>query len=151
MIWKLTLQEGIALSLNPNFKIVDVAYPYVARRLLNGETPVLRRRLIEVLIKDGKFQWQRLENMIAIAQSDQSFDLLPTAQLGLQYLVSEEGDFLRRQLILALTEGDRLHTEEVQRLWSLIQPQIKPSRLCDVAIGALADFSTAQVTALRKN
>lgn len=151
IIRSLVTQEGIALSLNPNFKIVDVAYPYVARRLLNGETPALRRRLIEVLIKDGKFQWHRLENMIAIAQSDRSFDLLPTAQLGLQYLVSEEGDYLRRQLILALTEGDRLHTEEVQRLWSLIQPQIKPSRLFDVAIGALADFSTAQVAALRQN
>ena len=133
IIRSLVTQEGIALSLNPEFKIVDVAYPYVARRLLNGETPALRRRLIEVLFKDGKFQWQRLENMIAIARSDRSFDLLPTAQLGLKYLLSDEGDFLRRQIILALTEDDRLHTAEVQRLWSLIQPDFKPSRLLDAA------------------
>ena len=133
IIRSLVTQEGIALSLNPEFKIVDVAYPYVARRLLNGETPALRRRLIEVLFKDGKFQWQRLENMIAIARSDRSFDLLPTAQLGLKYLLSDEGDFLRRQIILALTEDDRLHTAEVQRLWSLIQPDLKPSRLLDAA------------------
>lgn len=39
IIRSLVTQEGIALSLNPDFKIVDVAYPYVARRLLNGETP----------------------------------------------------------------------------------------------------------------
>jgi len=58
---------------------VEVAYPYVAR-LLTGETPEFRRRLLNVLFKDGKFQWQRLENLIAIARSDNSFDLLPTAQ-----------------------------------------------------------------------
>jgi predicted unusual protein kinase regulating ubiquinone biosynthesis (AarF/ABC1/UbiB family) len=149
IIRSLVTQEGIALTLNSSFKIVDVAYPYVARRLLKGETPALRRRLIDVLIKDGKFKWQRLENMLAIAQSDQTFDILPTAQLGLQYLLSEEGEFLRRQLILALTEDDRLHTEEVQRIWSLVGHHIKPARLFDVAMGAIADFSTAQVAALR--
>jgi predicted unusual protein kinase regulating ubiquinone biosynthesis (AarF/ABC1/UbiB family) len=151
IIRSLVTQEGIALSLNPNFKIVDVAYPYVSRRLLKGETPALRRRLLEVLIKDGKFQWQRLEEMIAIAQADQGFDLIPTARLGLQYLMSEEGEFLRRQIILALTEDDRLHTEEVQRLWQLVSPELKPSRLFDVALGALAEFSTAQVTALKQS
>jgi predicted unusual protein kinase regulating ubiquinone biosynthesis (AarF/ABC1/UbiB family) len=151
IIRSLVTQEGIALSLNPDFKIVDVAYPYVSRRLLKGETPALRRRLLEVLIQDGKFQWQRLENMIAIAQSDQGFDLIPTARLGLQYLMSEEGEFLRRQIILALTEDDRLHTEEVQRLWQLVSPEFKPSRLFDVALGALAEFSTAQVAALKQN
>ncbi|HAN73360.1 MAG TPA: hypothetical protein DCQ63_03005 [Planktothrix sp. UBA8402] len=141
IIRSLVTQEGIALSLNPDFKIVDVAYPYVARRLLNGETQALRRRLIEVLFKDGKFQWQRLENMIAIARSDRNFDLLPTAQLGLKYLMSDEGDFLRRQIILALTEDDRLHTAEVQRLWGLIQPDLKPSRLFDAAWGAISQLS----------
>lgn len=149
IIRSLVTQEGIALSLNPDFKIVEVAYPYVARRLLKGETPALRRRLIEVLFKDGRFQWHRLENMIAIAQADGNFDILPTAQLGLQYLLSEEGNFLRRQIVLALTEDDRLHTEEVQRLWGLIQHDLKPSRLFDAALGALTEFSTAQVAALR--
>ncbi|MEL7037263.1 MAG: AarF/ABC1/UbiB kinase family protein [Cyanobacteria bacterium J06592_8] len=150
IIRSLVTQEGIALTLNSNFKIVDVAYPYVARRLLKGETPSLRRRLLEVLIKDGKFKWNRLENMLAIAQSDQSFDILPTAQLGLQYLMSAEGEFLRRQIILALTEDDRLHTEEVQRIWGLVGHHIQPNRIFDVAMSAIADFSTAQVTALRQ-
>jgi predicted unusual protein kinase regulating ubiquinone biosynthesis (AarF/ABC1/UbiB family) len=148
IIRSLVTQEGLALTLNPNFKIVDVAYPYVAQRLLTGESPALRRRLLEVLFKDGKFQWERLENLIAIARSDQSFDLLPTAQLGLQYLVSDEGKFLRRQLIIALTEDDRLHTEEMQRLWNLIKDDLQPGRLFSAAIGALAEFSTAGTAAL---
>jgi predicted unusual protein kinase regulating ubiquinone biosynthesis (AarF/ABC1/UbiB family) len=131
-------QEGLALSLNPDFKILEVAYPYVARRMLTGETPQLRRRLLEVLFKDGKFQWQRLENMIAIARSDSNFDILPTAQLGLQFLLSEEGQFLRRQLVLALTEDNRLHTEEVQRLWNLVKDDLKPAQLFGAALEALA-------------
>jgi predicted unusual protein kinase regulating ubiquinone biosynthesis (AarF/ABC1/UbiB family) len=148
IIRSLVTQEGLALSLNPNFKIVDVAYPYVARRLLTGESPALRRRLIEVLFKDGKFQWERLENLIAIARSDTNFDLLPTAQLGLQYLLSDEGAVLRRQLILALVEDDRLHTEEVQRLWNLIKDDIKPGRLFNVALGALTEFSAERAATL---
>lgn len=142
IIRSLITQEGLALSLNPDFKIVDIAYPYIARRLLTGESPELRRRLIEVLFKDGKFQWERLENLITIARNDTNFDILPTAQLGLQYLLSEEGRFLRKQLILALVEDDRLHTEEVQRLWNLIKDDIKPARLFSAAIGAITGFSS---------
>ncbi len=148
IIRSLVTQEGIALSLNPNFKIVEVAYPYVARRLLTGESPQLRRRLLEVLFKDGKFQWQRLENLIAIARNDHNFDVLPTAKLGLEYLLSDEGKYLWRQLVLALTEDDRLHTEEVQRLWNLIKDDFKPNRLFDVAIGVLSDLSKQRVAAI---
>ncbi|MBD2778466.1 AarF/UbiB family protein [Iningainema tapete] len=150
IIRSLVTQEGIALSLNPNFKIVDVAYPYVAKRLLTGESPQLRRRLLNVLFKDGKFQWQRLENLIAIARTDHSFDVLPTAQLGLQYLLSDEGKFLRRQLVLALTEDDRLHTEEVQRLWNLVKDDLKPNRLFNVAIEVLSDLSRDAAAILPK-
>ncbi len=148
IIRSLVTQEGIALSLNTNFKIVEVAYPYVARRLLTGESPQLRRRLLNVLFKDGKFQWQRLENLIAIARTDSSFDVLPTARLGIQYLLSEEGQFLRRQLVIALTEDDRLHTEEVQRLWELVKDDLQPNRLLDVAFSMLTEFSRSGAAAI---
>jgi predicted unusual protein kinase regulating ubiquinone biosynthesis (AarF/ABC1/UbiB family) len=148
IIRSLVTQEGLALTLNPNFKIVEVGYPYVARRLLKGESPEMRRRLIEVLFKDGKFQWQRLENMIAIARSDGNFDLLPTAQLGLQYILSDEGKFLRQQVVLALTEDDRLHTDEVKRLWNLVKDDLQPARLFNVALDALTELSTVGVAAI---
>ena len=148
IIRSLITQEGLALSLNPNFKIVEVSYPYVSRRLLTGESPQLRRRLLDVLIKDGKFQWQRLENMIAIARSDAGFDILPTAQLGLQYLLSEEGQYLRNQLLLALTEDDRLHTDEVQRLWSLIKDDLQPQTIFNLALTAVREISAERVAAI---
>ncbi|MBE9197622.1 MULTISPECIES: AarF/ABC1/UbiB kinase family protein [unclassified Nodularia (in: cyanobacteria)] len=148
IIRSLVTQEGIALSLNSDFKIVEVGYPYIARRLLTGESPELRRRLLNVLFKNGKFQWQRLENLIEIARTDSNFDVLPTAQMGLQYLMSEEGKFLRREFVLALTEDDRLHTEEVQRLWDLVKDDIKPNRLLDVAIRMLTELSRESVAAI---
>lgn len=148
IIRSLVTQEGIALSLNPNFKIVEVGYPYIARRLLTGESPALRRRLLNVLFKDGKFQWQRLENLITIARTDSQFDVLPTAKMGLEFILSEEGKFLRRQLVLALTEDDRLHTEEVQRLWDLVKDDLPPNRLLNVAISLLTEFSKESVAAI---
>ncbi|MGL5877999.1 MAG: ABC1 kinase family protein, partial [Xenococcaceae cyanobacterium] len=148
IIRSLIVQEGLALNLNSNFRIVEVSYPYIARRLLTGESPQMRRRLLEVLFKNGKFQWQRLENMIAIARSDEKFDLLPTAQLGLQFLFSEEGQFLSRQLLLALTEDERLHTEEVKRLWSLIEDDLKPKRIFDLALSTFRKISAERVAAI---
>ena len=148
IIRSIVTQEGLALSINPDFKIVDIAYPYVARRLLTGETPELRRRLLEALFKEGKFRWDRLENMLRIARTDADFDLFPTAQLGIQYLLSEEGDYLRRKLLLALIEDDRLHTPEVQRLWDLIKDDLQPERILSSAWDALTVFSQTQAANL---
>jgi predicted unusual protein kinase regulating ubiquinone biosynthesis (AarF/ABC1/UbiB family) len=146
IIRSLVTQEGMALSVDPNFKIVEVAYPYVAKRLLTGETPQFRRRLLEVLFRDGKFAWDRLENMLNIARSEGSFDLLPTAQMGFQFLMSEEGQYLRKQLLLALVEDDRFHTEEVQRLWNLVKNEVQPAQLWTTAFGFLAEFSRDQMS-----
>jgi predicted unusual protein kinase regulating ubiquinone biosynthesis (AarF/ABC1/UbiB family) len=156
IIRSLVTQEGVALSLNPEFKIVEIGYPYVAQRLLNSETPEMRRRLVEVIIKDGKLQWERLENMIGIARSDSNFDLLPTAQLGFQFLMSAEGQSLRNQLVMALTEDNRLHLSEVQQLWGLVKGELEPAKLFNVAFTAFAEslpkaisgISTAGVNSL---
>jgi predicted unusual protein kinase regulating ubiquinone biosynthesis (AarF/ABC1/UbiB family) len=153
IIRSLVTQEGLALSLNPEFKIVEIGYPYVAQRLLNGETPEMRKRLIEIVLKDGKIQWQRLENMIGIASSDGGFDLLPTAQMGLQFLLSEEGLFLRNKLVMALTEDDKLHLSEVQQLWQLLKVELEPTKILSVAltqgasraIEALTSFSSSML------
>lgn len=148
IIRSLVTQEGVALSLNPNFKIVEIGYPYVAKRLLNGETPEMRRRLLEVILKDGKLQWHRLENMLGIARSEGNFDIIPTAQLGLQFLMSAEGQSIRNQIIMALTEDDRLPIAEVQQLWNLFKDELQPAKLFNVALGAIGELSTAGVGSL---
>ena len=146
IIRSIVTQEGLALSIDPNFKIVDIGYPYIAQRLLTGESPQLRRRLLDVLFKDGKFQWDRLENLLQIARVDDNFDLLPTARLGLQYLLSEEGRYLREQLLIALTEDDRLQMEPVQRLWDLVKGDITTDRIWDEAVSTIVDFSAKRAS-----
>ena len=100
---------------------------------MSADTASLRRRLIEVLFKNDRFQWQRLENLLLIARSDQSFDIIPTAGMGIQFLMSEEGQYLRNQILLALTEDNRLHTEEVQRLWTLVKEDLQQNKLIGAA------------------
>jgi len=146
VIRSLVTQEGVALSLYPQFRIVGVAYPYVAKRLLTDESPRIRQRLLQVLIKDGKFRWNRLENLIQIARSDGGLDWLPTAQTGLRYLMSEEARDLRRQLVLSLTEDDRLHFEELQRLWRLISPELSPAYLWQATLRSLPSTGDLQHT-----
>ena len=38
----------MCLTLRPDFHFLEVAYPYVARRLLTDEDPALRQRLVQV-------------------------------------------------------------------------------------------------------
>jgi hypothetical protein len=65
----------------------------------------------------------------------------------MEFLLSSEGKHLREQLVMALTEGDRLHVEEVQKLWSLVKEEMVPSRIVNMAIGAIGEYSTATVGA----
>ena len=69
VIRSLLTQEGICLRLRPAFHFLEVAYPYIARRLLTDDDPALRERLIQVLLQDGRFQWARLENLVSLARS----------------------------------------------------------------------------------
>ncbi|XP_010936093.1 uncharacterized protein [Elaeis guineensis] len=69
--------EGIALVGNPDFAIVDEAYPYIAQRLLTDESPRLRNALRYTIYgKSGVFDAERFmdvmqafENFISAAKS----------------------------------------------------------------------------------
>lgn len=137
IIRSLVTLEGVALSLYPPFQIVAVAYPYVAKRLLVDESPRIRQRLLQVIIKDGTIRWQRLENLLRIAQLEGDLDFLPTAQMGLHYLMSPESAAVRRQLILALTANDELHLEGLGRVWQVISAQLQPQRVWEKMVKEL--------------
>jgi len=149
---KETLVDSVVHLINEDY--LELAQDFVKLGFLVPGTDLqpiiveLRQRLMEVLFKAGEFRWDRLENLIAIARTEGEFDFLPTAQLGLQYLLSEEARFLRQQLVLSLTAGDRLHTEEVRRLWKLVEDDLQPNRLFNTALGALVDFSRQRAAAL---
>ena len=133
VIRSLLTQEGICMTLQPDFRFLEVAYPYVAKRLLTDRDASLRERLVQVLFKQGKFQWSRLENLITLArESGGGLDLTDTVADGTQLLVTDEQ--LRVQLLMAVTEDNRLHVEEIQRLVDLLQDDIKVDKLATTAV-----------------
>lgn len=133
VIRSLLTQEGICMTLKPEFHFLEVAYPYVAKRLLTDQDPALRERLVQVLFQDGKFQWKRLENLIQLARegasgrSSDSFDLSDTVKDGLRVLAVDQK--LRTQLIGAFTEDNRLHVDEVLSVLQLVSPEVNTPRL----------------------
>ncbi|MFM9041258.1 MAG: ABC1 kinase family protein [Vulcanococcus sp.] len=126
-------QEGLAMRLDPSFRIINVAYPYVARRLLAGDTAEMREKLLEVLFdRDGRLQLTRLENLLQVVENDDggsATDLLPVAGAGLKLLLGEEGRSLRQRLLLTLVRDDRLDTGDLRGLMELLGRTFSPRRM----------------------
>jgi predicted unusual protein kinase regulating ubiquinone biosynthesis (AarF/ABC1/UbiB family) len=99
IIRSLVTLEGIAIYIDPNFKVLSEAYPYVAKRLLTDPADELRTSLQELLFKDGKFRWNRLENLLKNARSNQEYDLNLVVNQGVEFLSSKRGSFIRDRLI----------------------------------------------------
>ena len=70
----LTVLEGLALSADPDYKLLAKAYPYMAKRLLTDPNPKLREGLEELLVKDGEFRWNRLESLLREGSKSSDFD-----------------------------------------------------------------------------
>ncbi len=99
IIRSLVTLEGIAINVDPNFKVLSRAYPYVAKRLLTDPSPQLRASLKDLLFKDGNFRWKRLENLLINAGSSADYDLNEVLNQTLEFLFSDRGAFIREQLV----------------------------------------------------
>ncbi|CAM8896168.1 unnamed protein product [Rhodiola kirilowii] len=95
--------EGIALVGNPEFAIVDEAYPYIAQRLLTDESPRLRSALRYTIYgKSGVFDAERFidvmqafENFITAAKSGGGENLNgDMAELGILQSQTSQGFLL---------------------------------------------------------
>ncbi len=65
IIRSLVTLEGIAINVDPNFKVLSKAYPYVAKRLLTDPSPRLRASLKDLLFKDESFRWKPSGEFVA--------------------------------------------------------------------------------------
>ena len=99
IIRSLVTLEGIAIYIDPNFKVLSEAYPYVAKRLLTDQAPQLRTSLQDLLFKDGTFRWNRLENLLKNARNSQDYDFDLALSQGVDFLSSERGSFIRQKLV----------------------------------------------------
>ncbi|TYH50815.1 hypothetical protein ES332_D10G231100v1 [Gossypium tomentosum] len=95
----LTVLEGLALYADPNFKVLAASYPYFAKRLLTDPNPYLRDALIELLFKDGRFRWNRLEDLLIEGRKDRDFSAKDALQPVLRLLLGPDGEELRNLTI----------------------------------------------------
>ena len=117
-------QEGLALRLDPHFRILQVAYPYVARRLLAGDTAEMREKLMEVIFdQNGRLRLERLSHLLSVVDSEMTggAELLPVARDGLRLLLGPEGSDLRQRFLLSLVADNRLHIDDARQLVGLIR------------------------------
>jgi predicted unusual protein kinase regulating ubiquinone biosynthesis (AarF/ABC1/UbiB family) len=91
--------EGIAIGIDPNFKVLSKAYPYIAKRLLTDQSPELRTSLRDLLFKDGNFRWNRLENLLRNARTSSDYDFDQILNQGTDFLFSERGQYIREKLV----------------------------------------------------
>ncbi|MEL6262491.1 MAG: AarF/ABC1/UbiB kinase family protein [Cyanobacteria bacterium J06626_6] len=115
IIRSLVTLDGIAITVDPDFKVLSKAYPYVARRLLTDPAPQLRTSLQELLFQNGSFRWNRLENLLKNARNSTDYDLDKVLDQTLEFLFSERGEYLRVRI------ADELAKEIDKMGYSLLQ------------------------------
>lgn len=133
IIRSLTILEGIALTVDKNFRLVRGAYPYVLRQLLNPEyndrqPEALQKLLVRLLTVNGdgkEIEWERLRDLLRLAQkASKSYDPSPrnsnnaiedkraasrkTVELFGKFLTSPTGIFLKKPLVHVRSTADKI-------------------------------------------
>ena len=140
-------QEGLALRLDPEFRIIAVAYPYVARRLLAGDTREMREKLLEVIFDNqGQLRTERLESLLKVvgdSGTTPGLELVPVAGAGFKLLLSRDGSDLRRRLLMTLIKDDRLSTTDLRALGAMLGRTFSPGRLAGTMLQRLNPLAAA--------
>ncbi|XP_047322386.1 uncharacterized protein sll0005 [Impatiens glandulifera] len=127
--------EGTAKALDPEFKVIESAYPFIIGRLLADPSPDMRKILRELLIRnDGSIRWNRLERLIVaisghanesgdghVADSDnplewKSFDMHAVASATedlFQFILSDKGYKVRIFLVQDIINAADVFLEDV--------------------------------------
>lgn len=118
-------QEGLALRLDPDFKIIAVAYPYIAKRLLAGDTKEMLEILLEVVFdRLGNLKVDRVESLLRILSSqspNSRGELLSVAISILKLLMSKDGYKLRKSFLLSVVKDDRVDISDFRKLILVIK------------------------------
>lgn len=146
IIRSLLTLEGIAINIDPDFKVLSVAYPYIANRLLADPAPELRDSLQDLLFKDGDFRWNRLENLLRNAGNSEDYDLETAIDGAVDFLFSERGEFIRDRVVDVMFSSNSGGNsfEHLQRVWSIVgtNANFQPLKLLP-ALGKVATHPEA--------
>ena len=117
--------EGIAIGVNPDFKVLSKAYPYIAKRLLTDPAPELRSSLKDLLFQSDGFRWNRLENLLRNARSSPDYNFDNVVEQATDYLFSERGTFIRENLTQELVNTlDNLGRQSWINLSAMVRERI---------------------------
>ena len=126
-------QEGLALRLDPDFKIIDLAYPYVAKRLLTSDTSEMVNILLDVIFdENGHIRVERVENLFDVLVQDSTTpakELLPVAGAGLKLLTSSRGTLIRKNLLMSIIKDERIDTTDMKLLIKLVRKTFNPFKM----------------------
>lgn len=130
----LTILEGLALYVDPSFKLIKGAYPFIAKQLLTSPSAELQELLRTVILNEqGRIRWQRLEQFISISsnadraisgdfsalksaqersdvikafkgQQEESNFTLEVSTQMIDFILSDKGTFLREPLVDEIVE-----------------------------------------------
>ena len=131
-------QEGLALRLDPEFKIVKIAYPYIAKKLLTDNSDEIVDILLEVIFdKNGRIQIDKLESLFNILFKDSvdiNADLIPVANASLKLFAGEKGSEVRKNLLLSLIKNDKIELKDAEKLFTLLKETFSPMKLAKNAV-----------------
>ena len=131
-------QEGLALRLDPEFKIIKIAYPYIAKKLLTDNSDEIVNILLQVIFdKEGKIQVEKLESLLNILFKDSidiNTDLIPVANASIKLFLSDKGSEVRKNLLLSLIKDDKLEFNDAEKLFNLIKETFSPVKIAKNAV-----------------
>ena len=131
-------QEGLALRLDPEFKILKIAYPYIAKKLLTDNSDEILEILLDVLFdSNGRIHVQKVESLLNTLFKDSdnlNSDLIPVANAGLKLFVSKKGSEVRKNLLLSLIKDDKLEFEDAKKLLILLRGTFSPLNIAKSAV-----------------
>ena len=131
-------QEGLALRLDPEFKILKIAYPYIAKKLLTDNSEEILEILLEVVFdNEGRIQIEKVESLLNVLFRDSeniNSDLIPVANAGLKLFVSKKGSEVRKNLLLSLIKDDKLELSDAKKLIGLIRGTFSPLNIAKSAV-----------------
>ncbi|QCD94428.1 hypothetical protein DEO72_LG5g2512 [Vigna unguiculata] len=115
VIRSLAVLEGIAISFNPEYKVLGSTYPWIARKVLTDGSPQLKSSLENLLYKDGVFRIDRLESLLVESLRAKTEKVIVKQAAGtdsrvvmkeiLSFTLAEKGEFVREIIVQEFAKG----------------------------------------------
>ncbi|KAJ4844470.1 hypothetical protein Tsubulata_006058 [Turnera subulata] len=110
VVRSLAVLEGIAISFDPNYKVLGSTYPWIARKVLTDSSPQLRSSLQALLYEHGIFRIDRLESLLSeslraqtqkslIKRQEEGADSRAVFKQIISFTLTEKGSFVKEILL----------------------------------------------------